>query len=103
MPRSEGQKASRKQEDRLAARIGGRRTPASGARWHTKGDVRGSQFLIELKWTGKKQITIKAEVLEKIHDEAILDGRLPAVGFELNGRNYVILEEDDAVSTFGDG
>jgi hypothetical protein len=103
VPRSEGQKQSRKHEDRLAAKTGGQRNVASGAFWHRKGDVRTTELLIEHKWTGAKQITIKAAHLEKIHGEAILDGRIPAVGFHLNGRNYVILEEDDALTQFGDG
>ena len=49
-----------------------------------------------MKRTDKKQITIKADVLEKIFDEAVGSGRRPALGIELNGRNYVLqLEEDD--------
>lgn len=103
MARTEGQKQSTYHEKRLAAKTGGRRNAASGAFWHTKGDVRTPELLIEHKWTGKKQITIKSEVLEKIHREAILDDRIPAVGFHLNGHNYVILEEDDALERFGDG
>ncbi len=103
MPRSEGQRESRKHEDRIAAKTGGQRNVASGAFWHRKGDVRTPTMLIEHKWTGKKQITIKAEYLEKISREAILDGRMPAVGFHLNGRNYVIFDEDDALTILGTG
>jgi hypothetical protein len=33
--------------------------------------------------------------LEKIVREAILDGRMPVLGFYLNGQNYVALTEDD--------
>lgn len=93
--RSEGQKQSRKHEDRLAKAIGGRRNAASGAFWSRKGDVRSAELLIEHKWTGKKQVTVKADVLEKITKEAILDGRMPVLGFHLNGKNYVLLDEDD--------
>lgn len=103
MPRSEGQRESRRQEERLAKKTGGRRTAASGAFWHQKGDVRTSNVLWECKWTGKTQVTVKASVLEKIHEEAILDGRLPAVAISLNGRNYVILDENDAIDLLGDG
>mgnify|MGYP006271992687 CR=1 FL=1 len=93
--KSEGQKQSRKHEDRLAKKIGGKRNAASGAFWSRKGDVRSDDLLIEHKWTGKKQVTIKSEVLEKITTEAILDSRTPVLGLHLNGENYVVLLEED--------
>jgi hypothetical protein len=93
--KSEGQKQSRKHENRLAKRVGGSRTAASGAFWQRKGDVRSKELLIEHKWTGKKQVTIKSEVLKKITREAILDSRTPVLGIHLDGENYVILLEDD--------
>jgi len=93
--RSEGQRKSRKHEDRLAKAVGGQRNAASGAFWSRKGDVRSSDLLIEHKWTGKTQFTVKAKELEKIVKEAILDGRTPVLGFHLNGENYVLLDEND--------
>lgn len=93
--RSEGQKQSKKHEDRLAKELGGQRVAASGAFWSRKGDVRTHDLLVEHKWTGKLQFTLKANVLEKIVKEAILDGRVPVLGIHLNGENYVIQLEDD--------
>lgn len=93
--RTEGKKQSLKHEKRLAKKIGGKRNAASGAFWSRKGDVRSDDLLIEHKWTGKKQTTIKSEVLKKIVREAILDGRMPVLGIHLDGENYVILTEDD--------
>ncbi len=93
--KSEGQKQSRKHENRLAKRVGGKRNAASGAFWQRKGDVRSEELLIEHKWTGKKQVTIKSEVLKKITREAILDSRIPVLGLHLDGENYVVLLEDD--------
>ena len=93
--RTEGQKQSRKHEERLAKELDGSRTAASGAFWSRKGDVRSEEFLLEHKWTGKKSFSLKAEVLEKIVKEAVLDGRLPVFGFSLNDKNYVIMTEDD--------
>ena len=52
-------------------------------------------MLIEHKWTGKASFTVKATVLEKIVEEAILDSRMPILGFSLNNENYVMLTEDD--------
>jgi len=93
--RSEGQKQSQKHEKRLAKKVGGTRTAASGAFWSRKGDVRSKGLLIEHKWTSKKQVTIKSEVLKKITREAILDNRIPVLGLHLDGENYVVLLEDD--------
>jgi Holliday junction resolvase len=93
--KSEGQKQSRKHENRLAKKVDGSRTAASGAFWSRKGDVRSADLLIEHKWTGKKQTTIKSDVLKKIVREAILDGRMPVLGIHLDGENYVVLLEDD--------
>ena len=93
--RSQGQIQSKKHEDRLAKVINGSRNAASGAFWSRKGDVRSKDLLVEHKWTGKKQVTVQAAVLEKIVKEAILDGRMPVLGFHLNGENYVMLTEDD--------
>jgi hypothetical protein len=75
--------------------VDGKRTAASGAFWSRKGDVRNDDLLIEHKWTGKKQVTIKSEVLKKITKEAILDSRMPVLGIHLDGENYVILGEED--------
>ena len=95
--KSEGQKQSQKHEKRLEKTLGGKRTAASGAFWSRKGDVRTQDLLVEHKWTGKKSFTVKSEVLEKIFTEAIMDGRVAVLGFHLNGRNYVMLEEEDFV------
>ena len=93
--KSEGQKQSRKHEDRLAKQLGGSRTAASGAFWSRKGDVRNDRVLIEHKWTGKKSKTIQSAELKKITNEAIMDGRMPVFGLHLDGENYVVLLETD--------
>lgn len=95
--KSEGQKQSLKHEKRLEKVLGGKRSAASGAFWSRKGDVRTNDLLIEHKWTGKKSFTLKADVLEKIVMEAILDSRIAALGIHLNGKNYVLLEEHDFI------
>jgi Holliday junction resolvase len=93
--RTKGQVESRRHEERLAKAVGGRRVPASGAFWSQKGDVRSADLLIEHKWTGKLTLTLKAQVLEKIMTEAVLEGRTPVLGVYLNGKNYVVLDEED--------
>jgi len=93
--KSEGQKQSQKHEKRIAKAVGGKTTAASGAFWSRKGDVRSADLLIEHKWTGKKSFSLKADVLEKIVTEAIIDSRMPVLGISLNNNNYVLLTEDD--------
>ena len=93
--KSEGQKQSQKHEKRLAKKVGGSKTAASGAFWFRKGDVRSHDLLIEHKWTGKKSFSIKALEVEKIVTEAIIDSRMPVFGISLNNKNYVLLTEDD--------
>jgi len=93
--KSKGQKQSQKHEKRLAKLVDGSVNAASGAFWSRKGDVRSKDLLIEHKWTGKKQVTIKSDVLKKITREAILDNRIPVLGLHLDGENYVVLLEDD--------
>ena len=95
--KSEGQKQSQKHEKRLAKKIGGSRTAASGAYWQRKGDVRSDDLLIEHKYTGKKSFSVKSDVLKKIMREAILDGRMPVLGIHLDGEDYVILSEHDFI------
>lgn len=93
--KTEGQKQSQAHEKRIAKLTGGQTTAASGAFWSQKGDIRTSDMLIEHKWTGKQSKTIQAAELEKITKEAIMTGRTPVFGIHLNGKNYVILGEDD--------
>lgn len=95
MAKSEGQRQSLKQENRLAKTLGGSRNAGSGSFWVRKGDVRTDSLLIEAKWTGKSQFTLKAEVIEKAMTEALLAGRIGVLGISLNGKDYVCLEESD--------
>jgi len=88
-------KNSRKQESRVAAQFGGRRTPGSGNQWSRKNDVRTSTHSWELKTTGKGQYTLKAKELEEGERNALLDGRDFVFGVELNGRNWIVLSEED--------
>lgn len=93
--RTKGQLESRKQEDRLAKVLVGKRNAGSGAFWSRKGDVRSDLYLVEAKWTSKASMSIKASDLEKIVNEAVLDGRIPVFAFQLMGVSYITLLEDD--------
>lgn len=93
---------SRAQENRGAKLHGGVRSPGSG-NGSRKGDMRvtgrtwrdlGHQ-LWEYKRTDKRQITVKADDLEKIQREALSTGRYPLFGIEVGGQHYVLQREGD--------
>ena len=69
------QRRAKKQEERIAEEVGGRAQPASGARWHSKGDVRAAGRLrVEAKHTSKPSYTLKLKDLLKIRQEAVSGG-----------------------------
>lgn len=89
---------SQNQEKRVAALTGGSRNAGSGNGWKRKHDVRSGGhegWLWEMKRTDKKQITIKSADLESVRKVAWSEGRSPVFHFELQNRNYVILDEND--------
>lgn len=51
-------------------------------------------YLWEMKLTGKKQITIKADDAESVRRIAYSEGRTPVIGASLADRNYVVIEEN---------
>lgn len=77
------------QEKKVAKEIGGRVTPASGALWGSKADVRNGQFLVECKTTEKDHYTLNHSTWEKIRHEALNDGfREPVMCIDLlNGKS----------------
>jgi hypothetical protein len=87
--------ASQKQEADGAKLFGGRVTPASGAFWHRKGDVRTTDLLMEMKQTDKGSISISKRVWEKIRREALLDGRMPVLALQIQDRDLVVLDRED--------
>jgi hypothetical protein len=89
-------RASRKQEERTANRYRGSRNAGSGSGWLRKNDVRAEQFLIENKLTeNTKSYSIKFKDLDELRTRAIMDDRIAVLQFDLGGRNFVILNEDD--------
>lgn len=84
---------SRKQEQELAAALGGRRVPGSGAfgdggsgkafdqerRSGPKGDVGLAGYLMEAKMTDRESIAISKSWLAKIDGEASRVGKTPAM------------------------
>lgn len=95
LSRTENQKNSDRHEAGIAKRFGGHVNPGSGSSWKRRQDVRTKEVLFEAKYTGKTQVTIKADVLEQLRLHALQDGRIAALHLEVGGRNYVVLNEAD--------
>ena len=90
-----GKKCATAQENRMAALLGGRRVPASGA-LGTPGDVRTEVLLIECKYTEQRTLKIALDDIEKIARQAADEGLSPAMVFELAAvaeadRDWVLL------------
>lgn len=76
---------SKNQEKRVAKEIKGNTTPASGALWGAKADVRNKLFLVECKTTEKDFYDLTYTIWNKIYNEAIKDGmRIPIMCIDLN-------------------
>jgi hypothetical protein len=90
---------SRRQEKRIATKVGGTLNAGSG-NGNRKNDVRQrGEVLWEMKRTDSRSITIKATDLRDLRKQASLEGRLPVMQIELGGRRYVVIEEDDFLSS----
>lgn len=80
--RKERRRKSMKQEDRVAAEVGGHRVPGSGAFKSQRGDVNATDFLMEAKRTDGKVLTVRMDWLAKIREEAAAVQKLPALTLE---------------------
>lgn len=90
---------SKKQEDEIAKKHGGKRNANSGATMWSKGDVTLDQFLVECKTKTKKSesICIKEEWIKKNRHEALFMGKpycTLAFNFGPNQENYYIIDEE---------
>lgn len=73
-----------KQEKRLAIRVGGRTTVASGSK-HEKGDVRKKRVVrIEAKTTKHRSFSVTTEMIAKIEEAALACDEMPVIVVELN-------------------
>lgn len=90
-------KDSQRQERRLANKLGGSVNSGSGNGWVRKGDVRTEDELFELKITDAKSYSLKDIELEKLTNQALVDGRMPIfmVQFKTTGNEWVIMSKDD--------
>ncbi len=100
-PNYDKYKRSKKHEDRISKKLGGKRLPRSGGlAWassptakpsanHTlNGDISTPEFHIEHKRTDCASMSVKQEWLEKVSDGARMTGKDPALAitFEKKGK-----------------
>lgn len=71
--------AGRASEKKLAKSLGARMRPASGAMAGAKGDMTMGRILIEAKSTVNESFSLKYAVLGKISQEALSEGKAPAL------------------------
>lgn len=93
---------SERQEERVAKRYNGKRSPSSGAAIADQGDVRTEAQLIECKHTGTldkpaASISIKLSDFEKIAGEAWAESRLPAMALSIYAPDSVLADNDGFV------
>lgn len=90
-------KDSQRQEKLLARNLKGSVNSGSGNGWLRKGDVRTDDELFELKITSAKSYSLKDAELEKLTNQALVDGRMPVfmVQFKTTGNEWVIMSKDD--------
>lgn len=93
-------KRAKKQERELAARVGGRLTPASGAKAE-KGDVRVKGVLrIEAKTTKNKSFSVTLDMIRKIEEAALGCGEMPALVIEFIDERGRPIKEVAVVPTY---
>lgn len=95
---------SKKQENKVAEKLGGKRVPNSGATLFEKGDVKAEELLVECKTLVKpqKSHSIRKEWLEKVREEAFSRGkRFSALCMDFgDGDNFFVLRERDFIELY---
>lgn len=95
------QELGRQFETFWAKVFGGKTTPASGAKWYSKLDVKsGAGILWSLKLTSFKSFPLTQAVLDEAFDAVDApggEGAIPAMGIRIGSEDYdvVVLRRDD--------
>lgn len=81
----------RRQEERTAKRLDGRRKPGSGNRWYDRGDSTNERFVVDNKRTDKRQYILKAGELEALCALALAEGKEPMLQLDMAGREWALI------------
>jgi hypothetical protein len=97
---------AKRQEQKMASRLGGRRQLASGAMPGHRGDVLTDEWLGEVKFTAARSFRLTLRALRKIEKEAASIGRQPFFAIEFRrdgeGEMWVIVPRYVADEFLGD-
>ncbi|KKM19224.1 hypothetical protein LCGC14_1657830 [marine sediment metagenome] len=88
------QEKGRRYEKKLAKKLGVKAQPGSGAFPFYKEDIELDKCLIQVKHTGKKQFTLKADDLKTLVRSAVKIGKAPIMIVKLGGREWAITPWD---------
>lgn len=95
-------KDSMRQEENIAADLGGRRVPASGALPGLPGDVKSAEWLVEAKCTQAQQYTLTLATLYKVRREAASVGRKWAMQVMMSGEPVAIIPWAEFIRLLGE-
>lgn len=90
-----------KHEKTQARKTGSTTTSGSGNGKLDKGDFKNDKFRVECKYTDAASFILKKQILDKIHREAALTGRHPALSISIQGDVYYVIPEDVALEIEG--
>lgn len=96
------QQLGREFEKFWAKKFGGKTTPASGAKWYSKLDVRSGRILWSLKFTSFKSFPVTQALLDEAFDASEGmggEGTVPALGLRIGSSDYdvVVIRRDDFI------
>jgi hypothetical protein len=84
-------KRSKKQEEKIAKDVDGKRQPASGSRWGSKRDVVTPKLLIEAKTTNSPRQVVSIKDLLFLTKQAYQQGKVPAYIVGIGRKEEVVL------------
>lgn len=90
--KARNRRSARQERDR-AQEIGGRVSAGSGSSWRSPQDVRNGEYLEQLKFTDKKQYTIKEDEWIGLRADALREGKEPRLVIDTPFGRLVITEE----------
>ena len=97
---------SKRQEQRLAREMGGKRQPASGSRWGNRRDVVTPRFLVEAKTTEQARYSVVLEDFAFLRRQAYQGQKTPAYIVEMQDKAEVVMvpygDAIDAIPTLTD-
>jgi len=89
----------KKQERRVAKKVGGKVQPGSGSKDFAKGDIKEESFLVECKFTEKQSIRVELKWLKKISREAMAEGKIPALSVEIQHDDHLTAQDWTMIPT----